>query len=218
MPLDTVEPVQERRRSSGESYAHPVAEDVEALVEAAAAGDARAWSSLVSRFSGLVWSIARSTGLDSSDAADVSQTTWLRLAEHLHNLHDASKIGAWLATTARRESIRVAKLGVREVLIDPWAALDTRVNGDADPDAGLIARARDITVQEALGLLPERNRALLLALSEDPPMSYEEISRIFGIPIGSIGPTRARCLAKLRALLAQVEAGAHADAIAGGDS
>jgi RNA polymerase sigma factor (sigma-70 family) len=208
----------ERTSERAEPYARRVADDVEALVAQATAGDARAWSGLVDRFAGLVWSVARSYGLDATDAADVSQTTWLRLAEHLHNLHDASKVGSWLATTTRREAARVARMGVREVLVDPWAALESSPSLEPELDAEVIARSRDLVVQEALALMPERCRSLVIALATDPAPSYDDISRIYGMPIGSIGPTRSRCLAKLRALIAQVESNSQTAVTLRGDS
>lgn len=196
----------QRRTEARDPYARHVAnDDLEALVEQAVSGDSNAWDGLVDRFAGLVWSIARSHGLGASDAADVSQTTWLRLAEHLHTLHDPARVGSWLATTARREALRVAKLGVREVLVDPWSALDAYPSGDAELDSALVVRDRDLVIQEALTLLPDRCRQLLLALAGDPPASYDDVVRRFGMPVGSIGPTRARCLEKLRALIAQVD-------------
>ena len=174
----------------------------------AATGDAASWERLVDRFSGLVWSIARSTGLSPADAADVSQTTWLRLAEHLHLLETPSKVGAWLATTARRESMRVSKLGSRELLIDPWSEIAPPV-ADLDLEAAMIDRARDAVIQEAMAMLPERSRQLLIALTADPPLSYEQISQQLDMPIGSIGPTRARCLAQLRSTIATIETGSR---------
>jgi DNA-directed RNA polymerase specialized sigma24 family protein len=98
------------------------------------------------------------------------------------------------------------------VLVDPWSALDTYASDDAEPDSALAARDRDLVIQEALSLMPDRCRQLLVALTGDPPPSYDDLSEAFGMPIGSIGPTRARCLAKLRALMTQVEAGARVGA------
>ena len=85
------------------------------LVRAAAAGDQRAWEALVGRFGGLVWSVARAHGLSRADAADVSQTAWLRLVEHLHRLRDPERVGTWLASTARHEALRILRRGRRQV-------------------------------------------------------------------------------------------------------
>ena len=104
-------------------------DEVRDLVERAASGDWEAWSELVDRFANLIWSVARSVGLNASDAADVSQTTWLRFCEHLGDLNDPSRAGAWLATTARREAIRVSRLGARQVVVDPWTWLEHSRSG-----------------------------------------------------------------------------------------
>jgi len=192
----------------------PAVDEVESLVSRAAGGDDQAWSALVERFAGLIWHIARTSGLASADAADVSQTTWLRLAEYLGALREPSRVGAWLATTARRESVRVARLAGRRVVVDPWSELE-RVQADGpDADAALIEAEESLSVQQALAEMPVRCRDLLAGLLGDPPCSYSELSARLGLPIGSIGPTRARCLDHLRALLSKSEFGS--DAISAG--
>lgn len=185
-------------------YSPPVA-DVAELVGLAAAGDRSAWDCLVDRFAGLIWSTARGQGLSPADASDVSQTTWLRFAEHLNDLRDASKAASWLVTTARREAIRVARLGSRQVLVDPWSDLDGDPEGD-ELDASLLERERDLVIQQAMALLPQRCRQLITVLIADPPLPYAEVGRRMDMPVGSIGPTRARCLEHLRRLMAEVEA------------
>lgn len=155
----------------------------------------------MSRFANLVWSVARSVGLSETDAADVSQTTWLRFCEHLDHLQDPSHVGAWLVTTSRREAVRVSKIGGRQVVVDPWSWLE-RVDGTVDePGAGLFDKERDIAVQCALAVMPERCRSLLLAASEEPPVPYDSVAARLGIAVGSVGPTRRRCLDHLRQLL-----------------
>jgi RNA polymerase sigma factor (sigma-70 family) len=186
-------------------------EEVHVLVARAASDDADAWSDLVERFGGLIWSIARSVGLTESDAADVSQTTWLRLSEHLDDFHDPSRVGAWLATTARREAIRVSRLGARSVLVDPWSWLERPDAGVEELDTHLLARERDLMVQRAVADLPDRCRRLLLAASVDPPSSYEALSERLDMPIGSIGPTRARCLKHLARLIEGLEGDAWSE-------
>jgi len=176
-------------------------DEVRELVRRAASGDWEAWSELVDRFANLIWSIARSVGLNASDAADVSQTTWLRFCEHLGDLNDPSRAGAWLATTARREAIRVSRLGARQVVVDPWEWLERADAGADGVDQRLLAGERDTTVQYALAVLPYRCRALLLAAVEDPPVPYQELAGRLGIAVGSVGPTRARCLERLRQLM-----------------
>lgn len=166
------------------------------LVADAGRGDQRAWRELVDRFSKLVWSVARSHRLDHADAADVCQTTWLRLAEHLHTLRDPARLPGWLATTARRESLRVIA-GRRRETPDPMP-------GEPDPDPGygpetlVLIDDRDTRLWQAFDGLSERCRQLLKILSSAPEMSYSDVGSVLGIPIGSIGPTRGRCLDILR--------------------
>jgi RNA polymerase sigma factor (sigma-70 family) len=176
-------------------------DEVGDLVKAAAAGDGDAWAALVDRFANLVWAVARSAGLSAPDAADVSQTTWLRFCEHLGRLQDPSRAGSWLATTARREAVRVSKLGSRQVVADPWSFLEQPEANTEEAGARLMDKERDMTVQYALAVMPERCRALLLATTEDPPVPYETLAEHLGLAPGSIGPTRRRCLDQMRDLI-----------------
>lgn len=177
--------------------------DVGALVRAAAAGDQRAWSLLVDRFSKLVWAIARNHRLGADDAAEVSQTTWLRLAEHIDRLKDPSKVGGWLATTARHESLRVLRGAGRQIpmgddMPEPQCTA-------AAIDEALLRSERDALLWRAFSRLPARDQALLRLLVGDPMPSYGEIGAAMGMPVGSVGPTRARCLARLRREVEMVE-------------
>jgi RNA polymerase sigma factor (sigma-70 family) len=182
-----------------------IASELRADVISARDGDADAWGRIVDRFAGLIWSVARSDGLSTADAAEVSQTTWLRLAEHIGEVQDPERLGAWLVTTTRREAMRVGKVGARYVLTDPWQYLD--MSSSEEVDVALLNSERDVALQQALGLLPIRCRRLLAALvAEEPPLSYAEVSAATGMPIGSVGPTRGRCLDRLRVLIEQVEA------------
>ena len=178
----------------------PTPEETGALVRRAAAGDQRAWDELVRGYARLVWMVARLHGLSSSDAADVSQVTWLRLVEHIGGLREPERLGAWLATTARRESSRVARGAALQVPIqDPPE--DRYLTGRDDPpaDSRVLLAERDAMLWEAFGRLTPRCRELLgLLLMTDDDLSYAEVSEILDMPIGSIGPTRARCLACLR--------------------
>jgi RNA polymerase sigma factor (sigma-70 family) len=168
----------------------------ESLVRAAARGDAGAWDELVERYAGLVWAVARAHRLSAADAADVAQTTWLRLLEHLGRLKAPGAVGAWLATTARRECLHVLRQAARcrpsDVVPEPVA--DT----EADADLPLLMAERDATLWKAFTRLPARDQALLRLLTSDPRPSYDEIGSALGMPIGSIGPTRARALERLR--------------------
>ena len=178
-------------------------EEAERHVADAAAGDRAAWERLVDAYGGLIWAIARNHRLSPGDAADVSQTTWLRLLENIDRLTDPTRVGAWLATTARRECLRLRARRQRMVLvaeqIDP--TLDPLYAAAPDPDSGVLDAERDAAVRRALATLAPRCQQLLRLLMLDPPPSYEEISAAVGIPVGSIGPTRGRCLDKLKALV-----------------
>ena len=188
----TIDSPQGQRRAPG---------DVCGLVRAAAAGDETAWNRLVEAYSGLVWAIARSHRLNDADAANTAQSTWLRLLEHLSDLNDPDRVGAWLATTARRECLRVLRAGNRQL---PYGDdLPEPVDPGPGVDAELLAGERDAALWAAFGRLRPSDRALLRLLMADPQPSYEEISAALDMPVGSIGPTRARALERLRAELSR---------------
>ncbi len=174
------------------------------LLQQAAAGTAAAWDELVRRFERLVWSIARSYRLTPADAGDAVQTTWLRLVEHLGAIKDPERLGAWLATTTRREALRLVTRRRREqadVADDHLARL---ADGGPAVDEALLAQERDVLVARALRDLDPRCQRLLRVLSVSPPPRYDVVAEAFGMPIGSIGPTRGRCLARLeRSLVAR---------------
>jgi RNA polymerase sigma factor (sigma-70 family) len=172
------------------------------LVVDAGKGDTAAWDALVERFAGLVTAVVRTYRLSPADAADVSQTTWLRLIENLHRISQPDRVGGWLATTARRESVRILRLADRQV---PTSDEDLEHLADApvvSVDHDLLVDERDRALWEMFTKLPARCRLVLLALIGDPPMSYRDLSDALDMPVGSIGPTRARCLERLRALAA----------------
>jgi RNA polymerase sigma factor (sigma-70 family) len=187
--------------------------DVATLVHRAADGEAQAWGELVEQFSALVWSIARGYGLDSADAADVSQTSWLRLAENLHRLNDPDHVGAWLATTARREALRVVRRGQR--LIPSGVDFDSRISPEsAQPEEPILRRERREAISSAFRRLPALCQTLLRMLMVDPAPSYTEVSEVLEMPIGSIGPRRARCLDRLRLAVESQDDGARAVEVA----
>jgi RNA polymerase sigma factor (sigma-70 family) len=177
-------------------------EEVIRLVRGAAAGDHRAWDSLVNRYVALLWSIAFRHGLNESDAADVVQNTWLRLFEHIHQVREPARVGAWLATTAQRESLRVVAQRQRVVPSDDEATFDGADRLQAPLDEALLAHEQAAEARAALDTLPPTWRSLVELLTQDPPLSYERIGAEIGVPIGSIGPTRGRCVRRLRALVA----------------
>ena len=174
--------------------------DLAGLVRAAAGGDQRAWELLVERFNGLVWSVARAHGLSRADAADVSQTAWLRLVEHLHRLRDPERVGTWLASTARHEALRILRRDRRQVPVGDDADLEGPGPAAESPEAWALAAERSDLLWRAFAALPQRCQQLLRVLMADPPPSYQQVAVALDMPIGSIGPTRGRCLDRLRAL------------------
>ncbi|HLK72747.1 MAG TPA: sigma-70 family RNA polymerase sigma factor [Streptosporangiaceae bacterium] len=174
---------------------------VAALVRGAAAGDLRSWERLVDQFARLIWSITADFKLSESDAADVAQTTWLRLLEHIDRIEYPDRVGSWLAATARNECLRSLAARKRVILAQDDEALAGVVAAGPEVDARILADERDQVVRDALSQLPRRSQRLLELLMADPPTSYAEISSEMGLPVGSIGPTRGRCLAQLRVLL-----------------
>lgn len=170
------------------------------LVRDAALGDPDSWDVLVDRFTPLLWSIARGFRLDSADAADVVQTAWLRLLENVDRINDPEHVGAWLATTARRECLRQLRRTGRErpTETEDLDAVDTSL---PSLEAELLVAERDAELWRAFERLPDRCRTLLRVLMADPPPSYDEVSAALDMPVGSIGPTRGRCLDRLRRLL-----------------
>lgn len=171
------------------------------LVRRAADGDRQAWERLVDQYARLIWSITGEFRLVESDAADVAQTTWLRLLEHIDRIEYPDRIGSWLAATARNECLRNLAAHKRVVLGHDDAELDDAIAQEPEVDARLLADERAQVVRDALSHLPRRWQRLLELLMADPPVSYAEISDRLDLPIGSIGPTRGRCLARLRVLL-----------------
>jgi RNA polymerase sigma factor (sigma-70 family) len=159
-------------------------------------GDEAAWSAIVDRFAGLVWSVARAHRLGPAEAADVAQTTWLRLVENLDRIKDPERLGAWLATTARRESLRHIRLQSREFATGEDSLFEAPSEDRADQR--LITRERNTALRRAFARISERCQALLRLLAAPEPLSYEEIAAALGMPIGAIGSTRARCLDQLR--------------------
>lgn len=174
---------------------------VSALVQAAAGGDQEAWNELVRRYNGLVWSVARGYGLAPADAADVAQTTWLRLVERLSTIREPERVGAWLATTARNECRQIIRRGGRQILTDDEFQLEPREPSSPSVDAGLLAAERDEALWRAVDALNDACRRLLRVLIADPPPTYDEVSAALDMPVGSIGPTRGRCLERLRGLV-----------------
>lgn len=182
---------------------HPADTDLARLVRRCIAGDSAAWDALVERFAGLVYSVARRAGLSNDDAEDVAQTTFLTLYRSLDRIENPDALAGWLSVTAARESFRTKRNSQKYVslgnedrtLDDVLAAEDTA----ADQIADLSISVDKVTT--ALTQLRQKCRELLSALYLEDQPSYQDISQRLGIPIGSIGPTRARCIESLRNLL-----------------
>jgi RNA polymerase sigma factor (sigma-70 family) len=180
---------------------NPEPVSVALLVRHAASGDKQAWERLVDQYSRLIWSITAEYRLVESDAADVAQTTWLRLLEHIDRIQYPDRVGSWLAATARNECLRSLAARKKVVLGHDTDAMEETHAPGAEVDERLLAAERDQTVRDAMSRLPDRWQRLLEMLMADPPVPYTEISDQLGLPVGSIGPTRGRCLARLRTLL-----------------
>lgn len=168
------------------------------VVDRAAQGDDDSWEQLIRRFGGLIRAVARSCGLSHADASEVEQVTWLRLAEHIETIGQPERLGAWLATTTRRESWKDRRRGGRYVYTDDVTRFDGQIVDESPLDTGLLEHERMQTLSEALRSLPERQRLLLSMLLEEPDISYGRLSEALDMPIGSIGPTRARAVLTLR--------------------
>src|SRR5262249_24730334 len=168
------------------------------LVTRARNGDQRAWDALVERYAPLIWSICRRYQLGRADAEDVGQYVWLNLVSQLGNLRDPAARPGWLATTPAREcakALRAARRPPAWQMPDDGSIPDTLA---ATAEQELLLAERHATLREALTCLPPGCQRLLILLSQDPPVPYAQISAELGIPVGSIGPTRSRCLQKLR--------------------
>jgi RNA polymerase sigma factor (sigma-70 family) len=169
------------------------------LVAAARAGDQPAWYALLDRYLPLVRAVARAHRLADSDVDDVVQTVCLRLVEHLDRIRDPSALPGWLAVTARRESLRLIRGQRRTVPVAHFEELYDDRAGRPDPDTNLLRAELAGAVRAGLSQLPRKQRALLLLISDSEPRSYREIEKLLAMPIGSIGPTIARGLTRLRA-------------------
>jgi len=176
-------------------------EDLEGLLTAASAGDQAAWDILVERYNRLLWAIARGYRLDPATTADVVQTTWLRLVENLDRIFEPTRLPGWLATTIRRECLQALRRSKRETpALTPEYLIDEPDNS-RELDAGLLDDERDAALWRAFGDLPERCQLLLRVLMATPPPAYAEVAEALDMPVGTIGPTRARCLTHLRRLV-----------------
>jgi RNA polymerase sigma factor (sigma-70 family) len=169
------------------------------LVTRARTGDKRAWDALVERYAPLIWSISLKSRLSRADAQDAGQNVWLRLADQLDKIRDPAALPGWLATTTWRECGRVLRAAHGpHTLVYAFDAenLPDQQAGAAEQE--LLTAQRHAALREAFSHLPSDSQQLIALLIADPPVRYAEISVRLGIPVGSIGPSRSRCLDKLR--------------------
>lgn len=194
-------------RTGVEALAFVVMEDrsTTELLAAAGGGDARAWNVIVARYERLVWSVVRGYRLGEASSADVCQTVWLRLVENVDRIREPERLPAWLCSTARNEALRVSRSQKRTVPTE----LDSERKDEtlADLDAGLLVDERNAALMAAFAELDPEAQQLLRLLVIDPPLDYDTIAELIGRPKGSIGPTRARCLEKLRRILERHQGG-----------
>jgi RNA polymerase sigma factor (sigma-70 family) len=165
------------------------------LVELAKRGDGEAWRRLVDRYRRVVWSATYGFRFDRATRDDICQLAWMRLVDHLDRIREPERLGGWLATTARRECIAVVRMRARTDVRDDVG--DEVPAAVPELDSSLIRAETTRVVAEAFEELDAACRQLLRLLVAEPPLSYGEISAMLGMPVGSIGPTRARCLEKL---------------------
>lgn len=170
-------------------------------LERARTGDRDALDEVVRELNPLLWHVARAQGLTAEEAADVVQTTWLELVRGLHTIRSSGALTAWLVTTTRRESWRVRGLAQRQAPHDA-ATLESSPDPDPGPIDLLLSEERDRTLWRHVARLSERCRALLRIVAHVDRPDYTAVAEALGMPRGSIGPTRGRCLAKLREMLA----------------
>lgn len=180
-------------------------ERINLLVGAAREGQAEAFDELVMELTPTLWQVARGAGLEQADAEDVIQTVWLSLLSRIHTIHTPAALTSWLIITTRREAWRVRKAERSQQPVD-----DDLLKGI--PDAARGAEERMITdfeerqLWQAFRTLPQRCQELLKAVAFTQRPDYDAIAANLGMPRGSVGPTRGRCLDKLRTALGEVEA------------
>lgn len=169
---------------------------VVSLVIRARSGDQDAWDEIVERYAPLLWATGRRYGLSDADIDDVGACVWLRLVEQLATIREPAALPGWLATTVRRECLRLLQARSRQVSL----VNDEQVVDPTEPttDEWLIKQERQIALRAAFAKLSQQCQRLLSLLFSDPPTPYAEISASTGLAVGAIGPTRQRCLDRLR--------------------
>jgi RNA polymerase sigma factor (sigma-70 family) len=167
------------------------------LLSCAGDGDPTAWEEILRRYSTLVWATVRSFRLQEADTLDAVQTTWLRLAGNAHEIRHPQRLGAWLATTARRECLRILR-HITTIQHSSQTIQEAASDPSTGPEHITIEAETARSLWEHVDELPPRRRTVLRALFTDDPQPYSQIATTTGIPPGGIGPTRNRALRQLR--------------------
>jgi RNA polymerase sigma factor (sigma-70 family) len=170
------------------------------LFVAARDGDRAALAELVRRLTPVLWQVARAQGLDRDSSVDAVQTGWLELLGAMDTIREPNAVVGWLVTVVRRESWRLRRVGGSEVL-EQEPVLTEVAHGDPGPEELAIESERRGRLWAAVDALPERCRTLLRIVAFVQRPDYQVVSRALGMPVGSIGPNRGRCLDRLRKLL-----------------
>ncbi|MER6510376.1 sigma-70 family RNA polymerase sigma factor [Nonomuraea sp. NPDC048881] len=174
------------------------------LLRDAADGDRSAWDEMESRFGPRMWALARSCGLGEADAADAVQGAWLRLLQHMHDIRDPSRVGGWLMTTTRREALLLLRKEPSGLLVaDPEGRPTFGAVEEPDPASAVLEADGRRLLWKSVSALQEPCRTLLQLVATD--LGNQQMAMRLGLPVGSVGPTRARCLEKLRTLLSLQE-------------
>lgn len=189
MPTDSPRRCDARDRSLASE------QDLVAAVNAARTGDTKAWTRLVQRFDGTLRCVARSYRLAPPDVDDVIQATWVELLASIQRIREPAAIGAWLTTVTRRNALRCRQRHVYECLTeDPDVGERHDANG---PEERVLADERRAALADAIAILPTHHRSLVTVLLAQPSLDYRQVGQLLSMPVGSIGPTRARALAGL---------------------
>lgn len=196
-PGHTPAPIPQGGLPYHEPVSRPETTDGE-LLSRAASGEQDAWDALVERLGSRVWAVARAHRLNKADAEDVFQVTWMRLVTHMDAIREPDRVGAWLASTARHESLHLLRRTGRQVPTGDEFEFEGADPFAPAPDEQMLATERQAAVWDALTTLPSHCQRLLRLMMADPPFTYEEITELLQMRQGSIGPTRRRCLDKLR--------------------
>ena len=184
-------------------------ESIEELVRAASAGDVTARDCLVRRHERLVHATVRRFRLGEADAQDAVQNTWLRMIQHIGSLRDGARLPGWLATTARRECLKILGAANRERIGLTAGMVDRVADPAPNPERRAVDRSMNELLRGHVGRLPARGQGLLTALMTPDAPSYAEVARTTGLPHGSIGPMRMRYLRTLRRQLETAGLGFH---------